>query len=338
MKKIILLSIFSISVLCYQSISAQSPTIMYSLPATELCIEIEIEKTTEIPGDFYRYSERYLATSDVVTTEKTTYSLKNLVVKTRSVPDKKRTYSVVPGNKSKLTNITVNSQGILCGMNVPATEDGNDFVQHNLKNKSSEPKKTLLPLNEEYMMASSSAKMAEGAAKQIYFIRESRFNLITGDVDNLPSDGESFKIMLQEMDKTEKELTELFTGKRIVETETQTIYLLPSSASNEVLFRFSAISGLVAADDLSGSPYYINVTPQPVVLPANTKQTASESLLTVIPATTQISITDGKETLFSTQMQMPQLGSVVAIPDAAIKNSNTKVSVDDQTGRLISIE
>jgi hypothetical protein len=337
MKKLIHLSFVLTLSVFFGTIEAQSSAIMYSLPATELCVEVAYEKIIETPGEFYRYSARYLATSDVITTEKTSYQLKSVTVKTRPVADKKRTYSVVPASKSKLTNITVNSQGILCGMNVPAVEFETDFSQVKFL-ETTNTRKKLLPLNEEYMMASSSAKMAEGAAKQIYFIRESRFNLITGDVDHLPADGNSFNIMLHEMDKTEKELTELFTGKRTVETETQTICLVPSNPVSEILFRFSSISGVVASDDLSGTPYYINVVPQQVVLPPPAKQSNVESLLTVIPALTQISITDGKETLYASQLQIPQLGSVVAVPAAAIKNAQSKVSVDIQTGRLMSIE
>ena len=45
--------------------------------------------------------------------------------------------------------------------------------------------------SEELLMAGSTAKQAEVAAKQIYRIRESRMNILTGDADNLPPDGEA---------------------------------------------------------------------------------------------------------------------------------------------------
>ncbi|MDR0370867.1 MAG: DUF4831 family protein [Prevotellaceae bacterium] len=338
MKKQIIQSFIPALSLFFGTIAAQSTAIMYSLPATELCVEVTYEKTTETPGEFYRYSERYLATSDVITSEKTSYRLKGITVNTRPVADAKRTYPVIPSGKSKLTNITVNSQGILCGMNVPATE----FVASTPETKLPETTDTnihLLPLNEEYVMAGSSAKMAEGIAKQIYFIRESRFNLITGDVDHLPADGNSLNTMLQEMNKTEKELTALFIGKRTVETATQTVYFTPSEPVTDILFRFSSISGVVASDDLSGTPYHINIVPRPTTLPPPPKRSSEpETLLTVVPALTQISITEGKEILYATQLQIPQLGSVIAVPDAAIKSAEAKITVDIQTGRLISIQ
>ncbi|HEY5591586.1 MAG TPA: DUF4831 family protein, partial [Paludibacter sp.] len=66
MKKLILLS--TLFVLTFM-VSAQVPfsltegecAVVYALPKTELCIEVQTEKVTQKPGMFYRYSERYLA-------------------------------------------------------------------------------------------------------------------------------------------------------------------------------------------------------------------------------------------------------------------------------------
>ena len=44
-------------------------------------------------------------------------------------------------------------------------------------------------------MASSTAKMAELVAKEIYNIRESKNALLRGQADNTPSDGAQLKIM-----------------------------------------------------------------------------------------------------------------------------------------------
>ena len=49
--------------------------------------------------------------------------------------------------------------------------------------------------SEELLMAGSTAKQAEVAAKQIYRVRESRLNILTGEADNLPPDGEAMKLV-----------------------------------------------------------------------------------------------------------------------------------------------
>lgn len=208
--------------------------LLYSLPKTELVIEVNAERVNQKPGDFYQYSERFLATNDVVTAEKTFYRIKDITVSQRTVADPNRTYKIVPAKNGIQSLITVNEKGILCGLNVPVVkEKPNKPKELKLAEKKTE---SLLPLGEEYMLAGSVAKMAEGAAKQIYRIRESRAALLTGDTDHLPGDGSSFKYMLDGMDSQEKQLTELFTGKNTVEPVTeQTAVKTTTSVINHAL-------------------------------------------------------------------------------------------------------
>lgn len=339
--------ILSILLICNLFAGAQSfsltdgqSALVYSLPKTKLCVEVEIEKTTQKPGTFYRYSERYLATTNVITSEKTNYRLKSVSVKTVAVPDTARTYQIIPASNSQITHLSVNQQGILCGVNVPALpEKAININRTILKNNGASG--NLLPLGEEYMMAGSEAKLAEGAAKQIYRIRESRLSLLTADVEKLPADGASMKSMLDGLDAMEHQLTELFIGSTNTEVQRQTIFLTPVSALNsEVIFRLSALRGLVAADDLSGIPYYITLKPQNVVVtPADPKaKTEKAGLYYVLPASTDISIGDGINTNFDGVFYMPQFGKTVPLPESLFKQKQIKVRIDQQTGRLLGIE
>jgi hypothetical protein len=199
----------------------------------------------------------------------------------------------------------------------------------------------LLPLGEEYMMAGSEAKLAEGAAKQIYRIRESRMSLLTADQDKLPADGDSFKSMLEGMNKMERDLTELFVGKTSKETQVQTLYLTPEKAvANDVLFRLSAIKGLVNADDLSGTPYYISINPSNIKKnPLDPKaKTEKAGLWYVLPAATQITIGDGVNTIISGQFSIPQFGITVPLAESLFKQPAIKVQIDPQTGRLLRVQ
>ena len=76
-------------------------------------------------------------------------------------------------------------------------------------------------------MAGSTAKQAEVAAKQIYRIRESRMNILTGDADNLPPDGEAMKLVIQQLEEQEKALTNLFTGIRTKEVSDYEVTIVP---------------------------------------------------------------------------------------------------------------
>lgn len=318
------------------TINEGEPAVIYSLPKTEFAIEVETEKVTQVPGKFYRYSERYLATTNVITEEKTSYRLKNIRVVVRAVPDPARTYAFTPAKGN--SRIALDQNGILCGVNVPC-KAVKEIRETKLRAVES-PKASLLGLGEEYMMAGSEAKMAEGAAKQIYRIRESRIGLLTADVERVPADGASFKSMLDGMNKLEQEMTELFVGRTSVEMQTQTIYLSPSAAAaNEVLFRLSALKGMVAKDDLSGAPYYISITPTKIPVASGSKSGKTNAALYYIqPASTQVTIGDGVNTFYSQQFFVPQFGVTVPLPDDILKQANVKISIDPQTGRLLSVE
>jgi hypothetical protein len=323
------------------SLNKGESAVVYSLPKTEFCVEIVTEKTTQRPGLFYRYSERYLATKKVITEEKTSFQLKSIKVTARPISDPNRTFPFSPDKSVQHIRLTVNSQGILCGVNVNCEPEKAVEQKAVLTPKEVSKPDVILPLGEDYMMVGSEAKLAEGVAKQIYRIRESRLSLLTADVDKMPADGASFKSMLEGQDKMERELTEFFLGKTTTETQAQTIVVTPASAiNNQVLFRLSAFKGIVAADDLSGVPYYINIVPEnSAASQSDTKFKFDKSnLYTLLPVSTQFSINDGINTLYSQQFFVPQFGKPLPLAENILKQSNLKVIVDSFTGRLLSIE
>ncbi len=346
MKKLFLLSGLLVMTLlaCAQSplsLTEGESAFIYSLPKTEFCIQIETEKVTQKPGMFFRYSERYLAMNNVITEDKTSYRLKSILVKTRAIADPNRTYTFGQKKNTQNSHITVNTKGILCGLNIPYLNEPNQAPTETIFADNNPKTTNLLPLGEEYMMAGSEAKLAEGAAKQIYRIRESRLSLLTADVERLPADGSSFSSMLDGLNKSEKELTELFIGKTTTEVQTKTLYLAPTvAASNQVLFRFSALRGLVGTDDLSGAPYYISINPEKITtVPADPKAKKEiAAFYSVLPASTTITIGDGINTLFSDQYYIPQFGVTVPVNEEILKQPKLKIYIDSQTGRLLNIE
>ncbi len=337
MKKTIVISFFISLVL---SVAAQS-TIAYSLPKTELIVELELEKTTQKPGLFYPYSDRYLATKNIIIENRTTFKLLKISVKTNPVPDFNRTYAVTPGKKSLLSHLTVNSDGLLCGINVPSTNVEKPELFSLIPKQEKAETNSLLPLGEEYLMAGSTAKLAEGAAKQIYRIRESRMSILTGDLEHLPADGTSLLTMTEKLDQLETELTELFIGKTKTEVEKHQVRFVPeTAATNSVLFRISALKGFVPIDDLTGNPYYLTIQPEKINdsnAVTNNKK-SSPSLNTVLPAITKITIGNGSQELYTNQFAMPQFGIIVPYTDELLTEIASKVWVDYKTGRLLSIE
>jgi len=321
-----------------QTLTEGESVLIYSLPKTELNIQICSERVTETPGDFYQYSERFLATSEVITAKKTSYRLKGITITPRVKPDENRTYKIIPDKKSLTRKITVNDAGILCGINVPPVEI-TEHIQSYSSEEPKSPEKKLLPLEEEYMMAGSVAKMAEGVAKQIYGIREGRVDLLAGEADSMPKDGESMKIMLEQMDQHEQELTQLFTGKTTVEPLINTLTYTPDKEKKaEVAFRFSSFNGLSSKEDLSGAPYYITVKYTPIETVPAGKKKKGEPVYSVIPAKARIIIEDSSKVIFNEEMDIPQLGVLVPIPLDSMDKKAGKAMVSPETGRLLSVQ
>ena len=85
-------------------------------------------------------------------------------------------------------------------------------------------------------------------------------NILTGDADNLPPDGEAMKLVIQQLEEQEKALTNLFTGIRAKAVSDYEVTIVPfDNLDKEVLFRFSPQLGIVDADDLGGAPVYMNL-------------------------------------------------------------------------------
>lgn len=323
-----------------QTVTEGQSTLFYSLPKTEFVINVTVELVTEKPGSFYQYSERFLATSDVITADKEFYRLKDISIEPRTVRDPERTYKIIPNKKSLANYITVNDEGMLCGVNVPPAKVVKEIRRERIERTEELEREKLLPLNEEYMLAGSVAKMAEGTAKQIYRIRENRVDLLSGDVENMPTDGASLKAVMDEMEAQEKELTELFTGKTIVKTLTQTVIYSPTSAVNDkVVFRFSSLQGVVDADDLSGVPYYLNIKYAPIKTetPEKPAKKKDVEVFTVIPVTADVKFDDGNKTLYEEKLTLPQLGVLVPIPFETM-DKYSKAYVSPENGRLLSVE
>lgn len=322
------------------------PSLVYSLPKTELRFEVWVERRTETPGIFFTQAQRYLGTNKIITEEKTTYTLKSVEMLPHTLPDPNRRFLITPTAGAPINRIVVDEQGILYGFNIPKEDVQSQSASE--KSMSSEPlvvsKSELLPLTREFMIAGTSAKLAEGAAAQIYDIRASRLNLLSGDMENFPSH-ESIQLMLRGLDQKESELTALFVGSVTVELEKHVISFIPEKDKlRDVLFRLSSLRGLVAKDDLGGEPFHLTLLPeripvQALEVEAKPRRTVDPiGLYTVIPAKTQVRLTDGVNTLLEQTLFIPQLGELTGISETMLRTPQLKIKIHKDSGRLLKMD
>lgn len=315
------------------AVKANNFGITYSLPKTTLVVEAEVTKVTCKAGPYYKYAEKYLGVKDAITEDKVYFELGKIHLINKGVPDENNTYIVEFKNGTVAPYAYLTEDGLLCSINAEYEPEENT-TSDSSKNKALPEKVTDASVfSEELLMAGSTAKQAEVAAKQIYRIRESRLNILTGEADNLPPDGEAMKLVIQQLEEQEKALTNLFTGVRTQEKSDYEVSIVPfDNLEKEVLFRFSNQLGIVDADDLGGVPVYMNLkaidrAPQLDPKEAEKKAKSLKGIIYNVPGKASIEISMNKKTLYKGEAQITQFGTQEGLAPVMFEDKKAPVKV-----------
>lgn len=325
------------------AVKANNFGITYSLPKTSLIVEAEVTKVTCKAGPYYQYAEKYLAVQDAIAEDAVYYELGKVRLINRGVPDPDNTYIVEfkPGTVAPYAYLT--EDGLLCSINteyVPAEEKAEKKA---VAAKQGAAQNSVL--SEELLMAGSTARQAEVAAKQIYRIRESRMDILTGEADNLPPDGEAMKLVIQQLEAQEQTLSHLFTGTTEKTTDLYEVSIIPSDElDKEVIFRFSKQLGIVDADDLGGAPVCMSLiaterAPQLEPKEAEKKEKSLKGIIYNVPGKAKVEITMGKRTLYKGEAQITQFGTQEGLAPVMFedKKAPVKISFYPETGAIKQI-
>lgn len=314
--------------------------VVYALPETQIEIEVKANRVTYTPGEYSKYAERYLRLPDVSPDAEEFWELSSIKVKSVGVPDHANTYFVKMKDKSVAPLMELTEDGVIRSINMPFSGKKAPVAE------ATTPKKEKLNprdfLTEEILMASSTAKMAELIAKEIYNIRESKNALLRGQADNMPQDGAQLKLMLDNLNMQEEAMTEMFSGVRNREEKVFTIRLTPDKElNNEVAFRFSKKLGVVANNDLAGEPVYISIRNLKTVTlpPAEDGKKKVDGIAYNVPGRALVTLTQGKNILFDQELPVTQFGTVEYLaPILFNKNSTIKVLFNPETGGLVKVD
>lgn len=322
--------------------------LIYYMPRTIVVLNVEYEEVTAERGIFYQYSETLLGSKDAVTADSHSFKLRGVSIGTRTVADTLRAF-VVPLDAKTISrySLSLNSKNILEAVNRQEADNtdkptDNRTVRSNTRPaEKSAPTPDVLPLLEDQMMAGSVGKMAEGTAKLIYSLRENRLNLLAGETEHTPADGTAMRLVLNEMDKREAALTQLFTGKRTTRVLHKTLELQPEdSIDGQVIFRFSSHDGVVDADDLSGKPYIITLNAhrqQYAPADENDKPAEASCIMHNIPGSAEIAVSDGTHTLAERTIPVAQFGITVPLAADLFTKKKTTVLFNTRTGAIKGI-
>lgn len=314
----------------------------YTLPKNGMRFTVKVEKKQYTPGRFCQYAERYMK-EKVPQEGNTTYRIIGISMDPIAVPDTSKAFTLTVDKKYTIDKVTCSPNGQLLAINA-------DAQPYNVPVRRFTPAKHPASLNpndfmtEDILNAGSIAKMAELSAKEIYDIRDSRNSLSRGDADNLPKDGAQLALMYQNMNRQEQALSQLFYGVTVKDTAWTQIDFVPKAEGKSVLFRFSKYYGLVDADDLSGTPYYISVVDEHTAVAPTAEEVKKEDkndigLRVSIPSKIRATLSNNGKQTDSYEMNAAQFGFVESLSgDLFGKKQSAQIVLDPLTGSVKSIK
>ena len=326
--------------------------VYYRLPATRLSIKVHAVKTAYTPGELSRYASRYLHLDDIQTEAVEQWEISGISMDCTGIPDNSMLYSLEFAGRNKRPSVRLTQDGVLQAVN--CNPDRTAEVA-NTSGKSAKSASTGIAdarnfLTEEILMAGSTAKMAELTAKEIYSIRESRNAITRGQAEYIPTDGESLKYVLEQLDRQEQALTSLFTGATVCEEHSFTFNVDPTEPlSKQILFRFSSRLGVLPKDNLAGEPVWIDVDKLSDMTLENPVNTISGRkkilpfgngtfLFFKIPGSANVKVYDNRRTFLESEPSVAQFGETVSLPHSLFsKGEAPQITFSTVTGAIETI-
>ena len=151
------------------------------------------------------------------------------------------------------------------------------------------------------------------------------------------------KLALDNLNKQEKALTEMFAGITDREDKVFTFWITPEeNMQDKVVSRFSRQLGMLSADNLAGEPVYADVTssaPVGITSAEEEKKKKTSGIIYNIPGKGTVTIHYRGKTMFNAELPVTQFGYTEVLTDGLFdKKVNTRVIFNPDTGGILKIE
>ncbi|MBO5780802.1 MAG: DUF4831 family protein [Muribaculaceae bacterium] len=321
--------------------------LMYSLPVTAVNVTVEAQITVKRPGEFAKYAAKYLNVVDPILESSTSVEVKSVVISTSGVPNESERY-LVSLKSGRAPYIILSEDNIPLSINTEQVYEPNEVELPVSVAAEPTPLETAAArqvITQEMLQSHSSAKRAELAAEQIYSLRQSRTDIITGQAEQMPPDGAAMQMVLENINAQEQALMAMFIGTTSVSTHVRTMQIVPDGdITNQVVARVSAEKGVVEASDLSGMPVYLTLkVTKEGELPVNDKgeqlTMPKGGVAYCIPGKTQISVKFDGVTMAEKEVDMAQFGVVYGMNPANFSDKKAPVFLlfDPRTGAAVEV-
>jgi len=320
--------------------------ILYSLPRTVFTLYAEIERTIEKPGPYAQFAGEMLGLSGVIQSENESWTITGLRLETHEEIDPSEYYVIESNSLFQSNVLSLKKEGLILDINPDMFYSGDRAV--NLKSAGSDQFSYYDLGSDEYFqmqrdtayrrVAVDSAfirvpyivekkkrltveQMAERAARRLMEMREGKHLILTGEATVFPQNDAA----INEMNRLEKEYTELFTGKTWKETSTYSFQIIPDKemiGKPVVLTMISEERGPVDKSETTGKPLSIEFKPEQKTkdLTIISKKQSDpdapvyDKLYYRIPDVANVIITSGDDILFNSRRLIYQFGEIVQLP------------------------
>ncbi|MGI6073921.1 MAG: DUF4831 family protein [Fermentimonas sp.] len=317
------------------AIKANDYGVVYSLPKTSFEVKLLVKKTTNKRGDFYPYAQRYLGIDKPIMEDGVVYSLENVDVANKGIPDKSNSFMLEFRGRTVQPFVTLSDDGLIIAINAePEAEKNNNEVLPECESNNINPRRYM---SQETLMAGSTAKQAELVARQIFDIRRNRNDILSGEAESMPPDGNAYNLVMSELNTQEKALTSMFAGSTECEYFIVTYNVVPEDKdiNKLIIARFSKKLGPVDADNLAGEPIYFsltNKTPKPNMQLSDKElqrleNKLSEGVVYNIPGKANLSVEFMNDVKVSREVDVVQYGSQDVLVKKMFENNKQPIKV-----------
>jgi len=320
--------------------------LVYGLPRTVFTLFVEIERTIEIPGPYARYAGDLLGLNDVIRSESEYWSVLGIKIKTHEELDPSEFYIIKSDNIFISNVLELKKEGLILDLN-PAIFNNVGSQVSVKESEMGQFDSFDLGSDEYYQLQRDTAyrrvnvdsmfiripyivertrkltvgQLAERAARKLMEIREGKHMILTGEATVFPQSDAA----INEINRIEKEYTELFTGKTWNETKIYSYQIIPEKemvGEPVVLFRFSELTGPAASTMADEMPVTVEFMPEEktkALTLLNGQQVdistlKYDKLFYRVPDVVNMKISMGPETLFNSRRLIYQFGELIQLP------------------------
>lgn len=318
--------------------------VIYSLPQTSVKVDVKVRRTVFTAGPYAAYAQKYLGVN-AKQSDSQEYSIEEVSISYDIESDPSVSIALNLGNSKNATanflNFTENGLLVAPGYFTssgaasfnPAAREAEwtksvQAVSH-LDKKTTKLYRSVtkedgsvdrVAVPQTKIVEKSAEQKAEETAELIFKLRQKRIEILTGETDANYS-GEALGAAMKEISRLEKQYVALFVGKTVTDFQSGSYVVVPNARNAKhtyVAFRISDTQGLVAADNVSGRPVYMDFS----VTEGKIDGAVSEAdilnskgkIVYRTPVIATVKVIDGQKVLGQGRVPVYQFGKTHLIP------------------------